>query len=63
MTTLSAAELDELERLATAADVQMKTGKKEWPGRPSRQRLELFLAASPEVVLRLVAMARRGTDA
>ena len=27
---------------------------KEWPGRPSRQRLELFLEASPETILRLL---------
>lgn len=45
---------DELRRLATAADEQMSTGPLEWPGRPSRQRLELFLAASPRTVLALL---------
>lgn len=44
----------ELRRLAEAAAEQMGTGPREWPGRPSRQRLELFLAASPEAVLALL---------
>lgn len=56
---LTIAELDDIERLANEADAQLKTGKKEWPGRPSRQRLELFLRADPETVIRLVKMARR----
>jgi HAMP domain-containing protein len=44
----------ELRRLAEAADLQMSTGPREWPGQPSRQRLELFLAASPRAVLALL---------
>lgn len=44
----------ELRRLAVAADEQMRTGPTEWPGRPSRQRLELFLAASPRTILALL---------
>jgi hypothetical protein len=44
----------ELRRLAVAADEQMSNGPTEWPGRPSRQRLELFLAASPKTVLSLL---------
>lgn len=55
---LTILELDEIERLAREADTQLKTGKKEWPGRPSRQRLELFLRADPTTVLKLVEMAR-----
>ena len=63
MSDITLTELDEIERLAQAALEQIQTGKKEWPGRPSRQRLELFLAASPEMVLRLVAAARKATNA
>lgn len=44
----------ELRRLAEAADEQMREGPDEWPGRPSRQRLELFLAASPRMILSLL---------
>ena len=44
----------ELRQLAEAADQQMTTGPREWPGQPSRQRLELFLAASPRAVLALL---------
>ncbi len=44
----------DLRKRATAAKQQMEDGPQEWPGRPSRQRLELFLAASPEVVLQLL---------
>lgn len=44
----------ELRRLAVAADEQMRQGPTEWPGRPSRQRLELFLAASPATILALL---------
>jgi hypothetical protein len=44
----------ELRRLAIAADEQMTNGPREWPGQPSRQRLELFLAASPKTVLALL---------
>jgi hypothetical protein len=39
---------------AEAAAEQLRTGPKEWPGRPSQQRLQFFLAASPEVVLELL---------
>lgn len=45
---------DELRALAIAADEQMTNGPKEWPGQPSRQRLELFLAASPRAILALL---------
>ncbi len=44
----------ELRRLAEAAKEQLATGPREWPGRPSRQRLELFLATGPDVVLELL---------
>jgi hypothetical protein len=44
----------ELRRLAQAAREQLATGPAEWPGRPSRQRLELFLATGPETVLTLL---------
>ena len=39
---------------AEAARRQMEEGPQEWPGRPSRQRLDLFLEASPEAILRLL---------
>jgi hypothetical protein len=52
-------DLADLKVKALAAKEQMDNGPQEWPGRPSRQRLELFLAASPEVVLELVALAER----
>ncbi len=45
---------DELRALAVAADEQMTSGPREWPGQPSRQRLELFLAASPKAILALL---------
>lgn len=38
----------------------MDNGPQEWPGRPSRQRLELFLEASPENILRLLDELDRG---
>ena len=41
-----------LREKAEAAKEQMDSGPQEWPGRPSRQRLELFLEASPENILR-----------
>jgi hypothetical protein len=44
----------ELRRLAAAAREQLAAGPAEWPGRPSRQRLELFMATGPEVVLHLL---------
>lgn len=44
----------ELRARAEDAAQQLKHGPKEWPGRPSRQQLELFLAASPEVILALL---------
>lgn len=43
-----------LREAAEAAAEQLRTGPKEWPGRPSRQRLDLFLAASPDTVLALL---------
>lgn len=49
-----ATEWVELRRLAEAAREQLRVGPKEWPGRPSAQRLALFLAASPDAVLRLL---------
>jgi hypothetical protein len=39
---------------AEAAREQLRTGPKEWPGRPSAQRLAFFLAATPDVVLQLL---------
>lgn len=39
---------------AEAARRQLAEGPREWPGRPSRQRLELFLAADPDTVLALL---------
>ena len=45
----------DLREKALAAREQMTNGPKEWPGRPSRQRLELFLAATPDAVLELVS--------
>jgi hypothetical protein len=50
--------LDTLERLACDCERQMASGGKDWPGKPCRQRLDLFLATPPSVVLRLVALAR-----
>lgn len=47
-------DVSELRRLAVAADKQMTNGPREWPGQPSRQRLELFLAASPKTILALL---------
>lgn len=44
----------ELRRLAVAAAEQLATGPREWPGTPSRQRLELFLALPPDVVIALL---------
>lgn len=43
-----------LRLLALAARTQLATGPREWPGTPSRQRLELFLATGPEQVLSLL---------
>lgn len=59
---LTSAELDQLELLALAADEQRRTGGIEWPGKPSRQRLELFLACGPLMVLRLVRLGRRALE-
>ena len=53
-------DLDLLEARADACLAQMATGHNEWPGKPSRQRLELFLAANPVAVKALVALARKG---
>lgn len=57
MSHLTPADLHNLRVVAEAAKQQMLTGPKEWPGTPSAQRLALFLAATPDVVLQLVAMA------
>lgn len=57
-------ELTELRGLAVAAKRQLAEGPREWPGRPSRQRLELFLATGPDQVLYLldeVDRLRRGS--
>lgn len=51
----------ELRRLAVEARRQLEMGPAEWPGRPSRQRLELFLAASPDTVLGLLDELERLT--
>ena len=56
LNSLSPAELGHLRQAAEAARRQMLTGTKEWPGRPSAQRLALFLAATPDVILRLLDM-------
>jgi hypothetical protein len=55
--SLTAAQLAELRTAAEAALEQLRTGPREWPGRPSAQRLALFLAATPDVVLQLVSIA------
>lgn len=39
---------------AEAAKEQLAHGPREWPGTPSRQRLELFLAADPDTILALL---------
>jgi hypothetical protein len=44
----------ELRTKAVAAQRQLAEGPREWPGRPSRQRLELFLAADPDTVIELL---------
>lgn len=44
----------ELRKAAAAALTQLRHGPREWPGTPSRQRLELFLAASPDTILALL---------
>lgn len=62
MSSLTAAELADLRRLALAARKQDKTGARDWPGKPSAQRLQLFLAASPDVILRLLNMAEGVPD-
>jgi len=43
-----------LREKAEAARRQLEEGPKEWPGRPSAQRLALFLEASPGTVLALL---------
>ena len=53
----------DLREKALAAREQMVNGPKEWPCRPSRQRLELFLAATPDVVLELVDEVDRARSA
>lgn len=47
-------DLVDLRQKAVAAKRQLETGPREWPGRPSRQRLELFLALDPDTVLALL---------
>lgn len=47
-------EYAELRASAEAAAEQLASGPKEWPGRPSAQRLAFFLAATPAVVLGLL---------
>lgn len=47
-------EYADLRASAEAAAEQLATGPKEWPGRPSAQRLAFFLAATPAVVLGLL---------
>jgi len=48
------ADLAQLREKAVAAKLQLQIGPREWPGTPSRQRLELFLAADPDTVLGLL---------
>lgn len=43
-----------LRKTADAALAQLRYGPREWPGTPSRQRLDLFLAASPDTILALL---------
>lgn len=47
-------QLATLRTLALAARKQLAEGPREWPGTPSRQRLELFLATGPDTVLWLL---------
>lgn len=56
-------DLPGLRRLAVAAADQMRTGGQEWPGQPSRQRLELFLATGPDTVLWLLDRVEGVPDA
>jgi hypothetical protein len=44
----------ELREKAVAAKLQLQIGPREWPGTPSRQRLELFLAADPDMIIGLL---------
>jgi hypothetical protein len=60
---LDDATLDKLEQCAIAAEVQRQNGGKDWPTKPCRQRLELFLACKPKTVLALINMARRAINA
>lgn len=50
---------NDLRAKALAARQQLAEGPREWPGRPSRQRLELFLAAGPDEILELIEAATR----
>lgn len=43
-----------LRNAANAALAQLRYGPREWPGTPSRQRLDLFLAADPDTILALL---------
>jgi hypothetical protein len=56
---LDGAALDRLEGIAIAAEVQRQTGGKDWPTKPCRQRLDLFLACKPKTVMALINMARQ----
>lgn len=53
----------ELREKASAARLQLQVGPREWPGTPSRQRLELFLAADPDTVIALLDEIDRLRDA
>jgi hypothetical protein len=44
----------DLREKAEAAREQLANGPREWPGRPSRQRLELFLSADPDTIIELL---------
>lgn len=45
---------EDLRSKAVAAKRQLAEGPREWPGTPSRQRLELFLAADPDTIIELL---------
>lgn len=61
-TPLTVEDLDRFLALAEAADEQRRVGGIDWPGRPSRQRLELFLAMGPLTVIKLVQLARTALE-
>jgi hypothetical protein len=45
--------------MTRATRKQLRTGPREWPGRPSAQRLAFFLAATPDVVIALLDEVER----